>query len=103
MSIEGRFNPYDPGSWDAGWGDPGAPQAILPEIKLPRVLQTHACVQSLSKAGKWAVTFGYCYPNLERWQILKFLKKYTGERMTWKSYLHVLDMGRIRVWALLYK
>ena len=99
-SIEGRFNAYAPGSWDAGWGDPEALQTILPEIKLPRVLRTHECVMELpSKAQRWAVTFGYCYPGLDRYRVLKALKKYTGRRFTWNGYLDELDMARMRIWA----
>lgn len=103
MSIEGRFNPYAPGSWDSGWGDPGAVQAILPPVVVSRVLRTHECVQGLPKAGKWAITYGYCYPNLERWQVLKALKKWAGRRLTWNEYLDTLDMARMKVWAMLYK
>ena len=100
-SIEGRFNPHAPGSWDAGWGDPEAVPSYLPPIVLPRVLRTHACVQSLQKPGKWAITLGFCYPGLQRYQVLKILKKYTGRRFTWKSYLNELEMARLRVWACL--
>ena len=100
-SIEGRFNPHAPGSWDAGWGDPEAAPSYLPPIVLPRVLRTHACVQSLQKPGKWAITLGFCYPGLQRYQVLKILKKYTGRRFTWKSYLNELEMARLRVWACL--
>ena len=100
-SIEGRFNPHAPGSWDAGWGDPEAVPSYLPPIVLPRVLRTHACVQSLHKPGKWAITLGFCYPGLQRYQVLKILKKYTGRRFTWKSYLNELEMARLRVWACL--
>jgi len=98
-SIEGRFNPHAPGSWDAGWGDPEAVPEYLPPIVLPRVLRTHACVQSLQKPGKWSITLGYCYPGLQRYQVLKILKKYTGCRFTWNRYLDELDMAKMRVWA----
>lgn len=99
-SIEGRFNPFAPGCWDEGWGDPGPPQAVPPEPKLPRVLKTHACVMGLpSKAQRWAITFGYCYPSIDRHHVLRALKKYTGRRFTWKAYLDELDSGRMRVWA----
>lgn len=98
-SIEGRFNPHAPGCWDSGWGDPGAPSAILPEIKLPRVLQTHECVMALQTQYKWAITYAFCYPSLEKWMVLKFLKKYTGRRFSWNAYLETLEIGRVRTWA----
>ena len=98
-SIEGMFNPYAPGAWDTGWGDPGAPEYIKPDVKVPRVLLTHAAIQELPKSQKWSVTFGYCYPNLERWMVLKSLKKYCGRRFTWSGFLDELDIGRVRVWA----
>jgi hypothetical protein len=101
-SIEGRFNPHAPGSWDSGWGDPGAPSAIRPEVKLSRVLQTHACVMGLPKPDyKWAITYAYCYPHLEKWLVLKCLKKYTGRRSTWNQYLELLEIGRMRIWGAL--
>ena len=99
QSIEGRFNPYSPGSWDSGWGEPEAPQSVLPEIKLPRVLLTHTAVHELPRLHRWAITYAYCYANLERWQVLKFIKKYTGQRISWKSYLEVVDIGRVRIWS----
>lgn len=101
-SLEGRFNPFNPGSWDAGWGDPEAVPAYLPPVVMPRVLRTHACVQSLpSKSQRWSITIGYCYPSLQRYQVLKILRKYTGRRFNWNGYLDELDMGRMRVWACL--
>lgn len=98
-SIEGRFNAHAPGSWDEGWGDPGPPQAPLPEIVVPRVLKTHACIQGLHKPGKWAITLGYCYPGLQRWLVIKIMKKYSGRRFTWNQYLDELEVARVRVWA----
>jgi hypothetical protein len=100
-SIEGRFNPHAPGSWDSGWGDPEAVPSYLPPIVLPRVLRTHACVSSLAKPGKWAITLGYCYPGLQRYQVLKILRKYCRKRFTWNAYLDELDMARLRIWACL--
>jgi hypothetical protein len=35
--------------------------------------------------------------------VLKFLRKYTGERMSWRDYLDLLDMARMRIWGMLYK
>jgi hypothetical protein len=102
QSIEGRFNPFAPGSWDAGWGDPGAPQGVLPAIVLPRVLRTHACVMGLpERSQRWAVTLRYCYPGLERFQILKIIRKYSGKRQSWKRHEEDLDIARMRVWACL--
>jgi hypothetical protein len=101
-SIEGRFNPHAPGSWDSGWGDPEAVPDYLPPILLPRVLRTHACVMQLHKPGKWAITLGFCYPGLQRYQVLKIMKKYTGRRFTWKDYLGELEVARVRVWACVH-
>jgi hypothetical protein len=100
-SLEGRFEAASPGSWDEGWGsqDEIPVQRYAPAIDVLRALRTHAAVMELGKCQRWSITYGYCYPHLERWQVLKFLKKYTGERLTWKQYLNELDMGRMRVWA----
>ena len=102
-SLEGRFEAHSPGSWDEGWGskDEIPPQPLAPAVELPRVLQTHQAVMELDKAGRWKVTYAYCYPHLERWQVLKFLRKYTGHRYTWNQYMDGLDIARMRVWAYL--
>jgi len=101
-SAEGRFNAHAPGSWDSGWGDVEASGSVPRELKLSRVLETHACVQGLpDKAQRWCVTYAYCYPHLEKWMVLKFLKKHTGRRFSWKQYLECLEIGRVRIWAQL--
>ena len=69
------------------------------ELRLARVLQTHEAVGMLQAVQKWVLTYAYCYPHLERWQVLRSVKKYVGRRLTWKEYLHELEMGRYRVWA----
>lgn len=109
-SLEGRFVAASPGSWDEGWGsqDEIPVQRYAPPVDLRRALLTHAAVMELDRCQRWAVTYGYCYPHLERWQVLKFVKKYTGQRLSWKTYLEVLDTARLRVWsrlcsAMLYK
>jgi hypothetical protein len=100
-SLEGHFEAASPGSWDEGWGsqDEIPPQPVAPALDLHSVLATHAAVMELDKQHKWAVTYGYCYPGMERWRVLKFIRKYTGHRLTWKEYLETLDIARIRVWA----
>lgn len=100
-SIEGRFNPFAPGAWDEGWGDPGPPARVHTEVRLKRVLETHEAIQAQERAYKWSITYAYCYPHLEKWQVLKFLRKYTGRRFSWASYLETLDIARIRVWSSL--
>jgi hypothetical protein len=102
-SIEGRFNPISEGSWDEGWGtqDEIPPQAPAPILDLPGVLQTHVAIHELPKMQKWAVTYGYCYPGLERWKILKLIGKYTGQRLTWTRYLDELEIARVKLWARL--
>ena len=105
-SLEGNFNPHAPGAWDAGWGDPGAPAAPLPAIVVPRAVQTNEAIvglgnDSTGKVYKWSITYHYCFPGLDRWRILKAIRKYTGRRLTWNSYSEALDIARIRVWSAL--
>lgn len=105
-SLEGGFNHHAPGAWDSGWGDPGAPTAPLPAILVPRAIQTHEAVMGLGndstgKVYKWAITYHYCFPGLERWRILKAIRKYSGRRMSWDKYSEALDIARIRVWTML--
>ena len=103
-SIEGRFNPFSKGAWDEGWGnqDEIPPAPIPPRLDLASVLETHTAIHELDKAGRWAITYGFCYPNLDRWLVLKLMRKYTGKRFTWKQYLAALDAGRFRVYVRLF-
>lgn len=98
-SIEGRFDAFAKGCWDEGWGsqDEIPPASVPPILDLPSVLQTHAAVGLLVRPQKWSVTLNYCYPTLSRWQVLKIMKKYTGRRFSWRSYLNELDIARLRV------
>ena len=105
-SLEGNFNPYAKGAWDTGWGDPGAPTEVLPDVVVPRAIQTNEAIlslgsDSLGKIYKWTITYHYCFPGLERWRILKALKKYSGRRLTWDKYSECLDIARVRVWTLI--
>jgi hypothetical protein len=105
-SIEGNFNPHAPGAWDSGWGELGAPTAPLPAIDVLRAIQTNEALISLGgdstgKVYKWAITYHYCFAGLERWRILKAIRKYSGRRLNWKQYGEALDIARIRVWTLL--
>lgn len=106
-SLEGNFNPHSPDSWDSGWGDPGAPRSVLPDINVLRAIQTNDAIvglgsDPLGRIYKWTITYHYCFPGLERWRILKAIKKYSGRRLNWKEYGEALDIARLRVWALLH-
>jgi hypothetical protein len=105
-SIEGNFNPHAPGAWDGGWGEPGAPTAPLPAIDVLRAIRTNEALISLGsdsvgKVYKWSITYHYCFPGLERWRVLKAIRKYSGRRLNWKQYGEALDIARIRLWTLL--
>ena len=83
-----------------GWGEPSVPRAEAP-LDLRSVLQTHDGIHTLSQSQRWAITYGYCYPGLERWRVLKLMRKYTGRRFTWNEYLGEIEIGRFRVAAYL--
>ena len=102
-SGERGFNSFSKDSWDEGWGskDEIPPPPIAPLLDLRSVLQTHSAIHALVKSQRWALTYGYCYPGLPRWQVLNLMRKYTGRRFTWRGYLDELDMGRVRVAAYL--
>jgi len=105
-SLEGLYERMAPGAWDAGWGDPGAPERTLPPVVVPRAIQTNEAIvglgsDSAGKVYKWTITYHYCFPGLERWRILKSIRKYSGRRLNWKQYGECLDIARVRVWAAL--
>jgi hypothetical protein len=99
-SIEKLFRATSDVCESEGWGEP-SPPVIAPVLDLHSVLQAHCAVQALPKSYKWAITYAFCYPYLERWRVLKLMKKYTGRRFTWKEYLDQVDIGRCRVAAYL--
>jgi hypothetical protein len=71
---------------------------------VPRAVQTNDAIlalgsDSLGKVYKWSITYHYCFPGLDRWRILKAIRKYSGRRVNWKEYGEYLDIARIRVWS----
>ena len=106
FSLESYFNPTDPKARDSGWGDPGAPTLVLPPVDVPRAIQTNQAIVGLGsdssgKVYKWSITYHYCFPGLDRWRVLKGIRKYSGRRLNWKQYGEALDIARVRVWTVL--
>ena len=101
-SIEHRYRRQSGDADPEGWGEPVSPKTQpARSYRLLRALETHEVIQGLERKYKWALTYGYCYPSLPRYLILRLVKKYTSHRLTWKSYLETLDVGRMRVYFLL--
>lgn len=102
-SIEHRFQATSDDFAAEGWGDTEtAPKVRSTALySVPRAIQTHEAIQQLDRIYKWALTYGYCYPGLPRFVVLKALRKFTGRRLSWNAYLDTLDIGRMRVYSLL--
>ncbi len=98
-SIESRFRASSDDFAVEGWGDMESAPSVRParSYQLLRALETHDAVQGLEKLYKWSVTFGFAYPYLPRFLVLRLIRKYTGRRLTWNGYLEALDIGRFRV------
>lgn len=98
-SIESRFRAASEDFAVEGWGDMDAAPSVRParSYQLLRALETHEAVQELDKLYKWAITFGFAYPYLPRFVVLRAIKKYAGRKVTWQAYLEALDIGRMRV------
>lgn len=98
-SIEHRFRATSDDFGTNGWGDlESAPRtAHSASLSLMRALQTHDAVQLLHPLNKWAVTYHFAYPSLPKFIVLRSMKKWTGRRLNWKSFLEALDIGRFRV------
>src|SRR5690242_2826055 len=98
-SLESNFTAYRnlPGARDEGWDSPGAPERVLPAVVVPRAIQTNDAIVALpERVYRWVITYHYCFPGLERWRILKAIRKYSGRRLNWKEYGEALDIARIR-------
>jgi hypothetical protein len=103
-SIEHRYTPHSEDYAAEGWGDmESAPAAPKPPVSVLRAIQTNDLIQQLDKKYKWAITYGYCYPSLPKHLVTRLMKKYTGIRVSWNAYLEILDIGRMRVYALLVR
>lgn len=102
-SIEGRFQAHSDDFAKEGWGDVESAPVVGPakSYRLPRANETNDAIQTLDKKYKWALTYWYCYPGLQKHVTLRLMKKYAGRWMKWIDYLEVKDIGRIRVYALL--
>lgn len=96
QSIESRFVVTQAERDANGWGDV-APPIVAKPVDVRSALQTHAAINLLPKSQKWAVTYGYCYPGLDKWRVLKLMRKYSGRRFTWRGYLDEVELGKMKV------
>jgi hypothetical protein len=97
-SIEGRYRKEGDGTTPDGLD--AAPRDSSREViekSLLRAYRTHEVVSSLPLRSKWSVTYHFCYPHLERWQVLMFLKRWLRVRVSWKDHEEAVEMGRVRV------
>ena len=102
-SIEGRFKPHSDDYASEGWGNPEKTPTPAPRPRdwVLRAVETHEAIQSLDIKYKWGLTYAFCYPGLSRHLVLRMMKKYTGKRFTWNTYLELVNIGRYRVQAVL--
>jgi hypothetical protein len=100
-SIEHRFQPHSEDYAKEGWGDMESSPKAKGTYQLLRALQTHEALMKLPKIQKWALTYAYCYPGLARGLVLRVMKKWVGQRVTWRVYQEQIDIGRFRVYAWL--
>lgn len=97
-SIEHRFRATSDDFGPSGWGDnEAAPAQRGPSWSLLRAFSTQDLLDRIPLESRWAITFAYCYPNLPRTIVLRLMKKWAKRRLNWKSYLDILDIGRMRV------
>jgi hypothetical protein len=94
-SLEGKYRKRGDEIGEDAWDS--APRDPAPETSLLRALATHEVVKAMPLRSKWSVTYHFCYPHLERWQVLMFLKRWLGYRVSWKEHEEAVDFGRIRV------
>lgn len=102
-SIESRFQPHSEDFAKEGWGDMDATPSKPKNYLLLRALRTHEALQSLPKIQKWAITYYFCYPHLPRGMVLRCMKKWVGERVSWKVYTEQVEIGKLKVHAVLMR
>lgn len=103
-SAEGRFKPHSEDFAAEGWGDPeSAPNRVVarPRDWILRAIETNQAIMQLQLVQRWALSYAYAYPNLPRFVVLRAMRKFTKRHLTWQQYLDQVDIGRLRLWALL--
>lgn len=107
-SAESRYKPHSDDYAAEGWGDPEAVPVPAPRPRnwVLRAQEVQDVMTTLAKSPEgrryaWVLTYAYAYPYLPRFVVLRCIKKFTGQRLTWATYLDVLDIGRLKVSAML--
>lgn len=104
-SIESRYKRASEDGDPDGWGDmdsapktaPARSYSVLRAMKTQDVL-----INCTTLIQRWAITYSFAYPGLPRFVVLKCMRKWTGRRLNWQSYLDQLDIGRCRVHTTLF-
>lgn len=88
-----------------GVGEIVAPRQTTPRgsYSVLRAIQTGECIsRSVDLPGRWALTYGYCYPGLPRHVVLSSMRRRTKHRINWGRFLDLLDAARVRVHTCLH-
>ena len=98
-SIEHRFRARSDDFATEGWGDMDAAPSVQParSYSVLRAESTHDAIMQLDRIYRWVLTYAYCYPHLPRFVVLRCMRKFTGRRLNWQSYLEALDIARFRL------
>lgn len=98
-SIEHRFRARSEDFASEGWGDMDAAPSVRPARSYSslRASETQDAIQQLDRVYRWALTYGYCYPHLPRFVVLRCMRKFTGRRLNWQAYIEALDIARFRL------
>ena len=69
---------------------------------LLRAEKTQDAISRLDRIYRWALTYGYAYPGLPKFVVLRCMKKFTGRRLSWAAYLDAIDIGRMRLHTTIF-
>ena len=100
-SAEKLFRATSDDFGPSGWGDnESAPRTQQPPSwTIRRALETHDYLHRLDLHYRWALTYAYCYPNMDKYRVLTAMRHRTRKRLNWNQFLESVDVGRIRLWA----
>ena len=62
-----------------------------------RASETQDAIMELDRVYKWAITYGYAFPGLPRFVVLRCMKKFSGQRLNWQTFIETLDIARYRL------
>lgn len=100
-SAERLYKPHSDDYSIEGWGDPPPVPKAPMKRSIRRAIEVNEALVKIPVLNRWAITYGYAYPYLPRFVILRCMKRHARARMTWREFLDAVELGKVRIWKVL--